>query len=156
MNTTYKVLIGVVVGLLVATGVGYLIARNTITSSTLGGVVGVGQVQTNTFWFVNGLYAGTSQQWNVSSAGVITTTGGITNSGTLTQSGAATLSGATVISGTAQVLQTTSSTLKIGTGVGNITGCLELGDSSSASTTVYITASGATVTATTTKPSACK
>ena len=78
MNTTYKVLIGVVIGLLVATGAGFLIARNTITTSSLGGVVGVGQVQTNTFWFVNGLFAGTSQQWSVSSAGAITTTGGMT------------------------------------------------------------------------------
>jgi len=78
MNTTYKVLIGVVIGLLVATGVGYLIAHDTITSSSLGGVVGVGQVQTNTFWFVNGLFAGTSQQWSVSSAGLMTTTGGLT------------------------------------------------------------------------------
>lgn len=76
MNTTYKVLIGVVIGLLVATGVGFLIARNTITSSTLGGVVGVGQVQTQTFWFYQGLYAGTTQQFSVNSTGQLTLGGG--------------------------------------------------------------------------------
>jgi hypothetical protein len=86
MNTTYKVLIGVVVGVILATGVGYLIARNTITSSSLGGVVGVGEVQTNTFWFVNGLFAGTSQQFAVSKTGAISVNGGtvIDSSGIIT------------------------------------------------------------------------
>ena len=139
MNTTYKVLIGVVIGLLVATGVGFLIARNTITTSSLGGVVGVGQVQTNTFWFVNGLFAGTSQQWSVSSAGAMTAAS-MTDSGALT------------VKGLAAVNQAASSTLQIGAPSG--TGCLEMGTASSGE--VYVTVTSSTIAATTTKPAICQ
>jgi hypothetical protein len=47
-----------------------------------------------------------------------------------------------------------TSTLRIGA-IAN-KGCLELGDSASTTTLVYITATGSTVTATTTKPAACR
>lgn len=143
MNINYKQMaIGLIIGVIVAVGAGYFISQSSLSHS-FGAVVGVGQVQTQTFWFYNGFYAGTTQQFSVSSVGALTAAG-VTDNGALT------------VTGNAQILQTTSSTLKIGTGVGNITGCLELGDSSSASTTVYITASGATVSATTTKPAACR
>ena len=89
---------------------------------------------------------------------------GITNSGTLIQSGAATLSGTTIVTGnltatgTVAISQPASSTLKIGnnnSGIG--VGCLVLGDSAGAtSSPVYITATGATLSATTTKPAICK
>ena len=76
----------------------------------------------------------------------------------LTSSGTNTLSGATTITGTANVSQTTSSTLKIGYNASGLEyGCLVLGDSEGAtSTPVYITATGGTITATTTKPAICR
>lgn len=76
MNTTYKVIIGVVIGLLAATGAGLLISHFAeSTSSNSLGAVGVGEVQTNTFWFYNGFYAGTSQQLSVAANGVLVDTG---------------------------------------------------------------------------------
>ena len=108
--------------------------------------------------FIEGLYAGTSRQLSVSNAGLLTTTGGITNSGAFAQSGAIALSGAVTMSGTAHVSQSASSTLQIGnTDSGVNTGCLILGDSSGAtSSPVYVTATGSSLSATTTKPAACR
>lgn len=69
-----------------------------------------------------------------------------------------TMSGAAVLSGSVKISSTASSTLQIGSttsGVG--TGCLVLGDSSGAtSSPVYITATGTTISATTTKPAICR
>lgn len=68
------------------------------------------------------------------------------------------VSGATVLKGTVNVSQSTSSTLIIGNtdnGIG--TGCLVLGNSNGVtSSPVYITAAGATISATTTKPAICR
>ena len=84
-------------------------------------------------------------------------------SSTLGVTGAATLSstlsaGASTFTGLTKVNQTASSTIQIGStasGVG--TGCLILGDSGGAtSTPVYITATGGTITATTTAPAFCQ
>lgn len=65
--------------------------------------------------------------------------------------------GASTFSDLVSVSDTASSTVKIGStadGVG--AGCLILGDSGSATATpVYITATGATITATTTRPAIC-
>jgi hypothetical protein len=83
---------------------------------------------------------------NISGAitGAITSTTGNFSS-TLNAEGLTTISGAT-------------STLKIGNNASGIAaGCLVLGDSGGAtSTPVYITATGATITATTTKPATCQ
>ena len=69
-----------------------------------------------------------------------------------------TMSGAAILSGSVKISSTASSTLQIGSttsGVG--TGCLVLGDSSGAtSSPVYITATGTTISATTTKPAICR
>ncbi len=56
------------------------------------------------------------------------------------------------------IKQSVSSTLKVGNDASGLdTGCLVLGDSAGAtSTPVYITATGATITATTTKPAICR
>ena len=108
--------------------------------------------------FIEGFYSGTGRQLSVSNAGLLTTTGGITNSGAFAQSGAIALSGAVTMSGTAHVSQSASSTLQIGntdSGVG--TGCIVLGDSGgTTSAPVYITATGAVLSATTTIPAICR
>jgi hypothetical protein len=84
-------------------------------------------------------------------------------SSTLEVTGAATLSStlsavAATFTGLTKVNETASSTIQIGStasGVG--TGCLILGDSGGAtSTPVYITATGSTITATTTTPDICQ
>lgn len=90
--------------------------------------------------------------------GAIAGTNG-TLSGTLAVTGATTLSGTLGVTGTttladATVLQTTSSTLRVG-GLNNI-GCLAIGSSGSTTTINYITANAGTITSTTTKPAACK
>lgn len=78
---------------------------------------------------------------------------------TLTVSGATALQGATTLSGITKVQASASSTIIVGgagTGGGYTAGCIKLGDSASAtSTPVYITATGATITATTTRPASC-
>ena len=68
-----QLLIGVAVGVIAALGIGFLVSSRSMSASSLGAnVVGVGQVQTNTFWFYNGLFAGTSQQWKVTGSGNMT------------------------------------------------------------------------------------
>lgn len=69
------------------------------------------------------------------------------------------VSGATTLSGTVQISNGTTSTLVVGksSGTGYLPGCLKLGDSGSAtSSPVYITVTGTTVSATTTKPAICQ
>ena len=73
-----QLLIGVAIGVVLALGAGFLVSRMSMGASNLGAVVGVGEVQTNTFWFYNGLYAGATQQFSVSSAGAVTAAGGVT------------------------------------------------------------------------------
>jgi hypothetical protein len=153
MNTTYKVLIGVVIGLLVATGAGFLIARNAITTSSLGGVVGVGAVQTNTFWFVNGLFAGTSQQWSVSSAGAVTSAGSTVN-GALAVTGASTLTGAATIGGLVTA-NGASSTVRVGK-ASAYAGCIELYDAAASGTLDYVYSSGTALVDTSSKPAFCQ
>jgi hypothetical protein len=53
---------------------------------SLGSISPAGQVQTNTTWFTNGIYAGGSQQFSVDSSGNITQTGTATTTLTLTSS----------------------------------------------------------------------
>lgn len=85
------------------------------------------------------------------------TTADLNATGAIALSGATAISGATTLSAAVNVSSATS-TVKIGNladGVGP--GCLILGDSASATATpVYITATGATITATTTKPVICR
>lgn len=57
-------------------------------------------------------------------------------------------------SSTVNVSQSASSTLAIGSPTK--TGCIAIGDSATSTITVYITASGSTISATTTKPSICR
>jgi len=61
--------------------------------------------------------------------------------------------GETTFTGTVSVSQSVSSTLTVGSSTK--TGCIALGDSTTSSV-VYITASGSTITATTTRPSICR
>ena len=78
-------------------------------------------------------------------------------SSTLSVTGATTLSDDLSISGVATISESASSTLYIGnTSASDNSGCLVLGDSSATGTAVYITATGATITATTTQPAACQ
>ena len=81
-------------------------------------------------------------------------TDAFTSEGTGTLSGATTLSGAVVMSNTVSVNQSTTTSLAVG-GVGK-TGCLAIGDSSSSTQIVYITATGSTITGSNTKPATCK
>ena len=137
----YKQLaLGALIGIIVTLGAGFL-----LSSTQLGAVVGVGQTETNTFWFVNGLFAGSSQQFKVDSSGNATFAGTATFTGAVSGISTSTLSSLSVFTAT-------HSTVKIGSATS--TGCLELGDSAG-SAIVYITATGATITATTTKPAAC-
>ena len=70
----------------------------------------------------------------------------------LTTTGTTTLSGSSAVA-----IDSATSTLKIGkTGDGIAPGCLVLGSSTATSSPVYITATGATITATTTKPAICR
>ncbi len=89
-------------------------------------------------------------------SGVATLSGGTTLSGANTVSGTSTFSGTNTFSGNTKVQQASTSTLYIGGA--DYTGCLAMGDSSAPTSTnvVYITVTGATVSATTTKPSICR
>ena len=53
-----------------------------------------------------------------------------------------------------EVIDTASTTIAVGGN--NKSGCIRIGDSANATNAVYIIASGATITASTTKPSACR
>ena len=76
----------------------------------------------------------------------------ITVTGDLTTTGTTTFSGASAVA-----VDTTTSTIKIGkTGDGLAPGCLVLGSSTATASPVYITATGATITASTTKPAICR
>lgn len=111
-----------------------------------------GDINTQTVWFVKGLTAGNPKvsaidsSGNVvapvtSSTGTFSSTLGIT--GRLSANAIANTFG-TVASSTVQV------------GAASKSGCLILGDSANGASVVYITATGSTVTASTTKPAACQ
>lgn len=102
-----------------------------------------GQVQTDAFLFVNGFAAGTSQQFLVDSTGALTTSGVLTSTGKLVASSIINTFGSTA-----------SSTVQVGGA--SKAGCLILGDSADGASVVYITATGSTLTASTTKPAACQ
>ena len=108
--------------------------------------------------FVAGLKAGSSEEEVIDSSGYWTGTLNLSSGDSITNAGVLTQSGAVTMSGTAHVSQSASSTLQIGnTDSGLNTGCLILGDSSGAtSTPVYITATGSSLSATTTIPNICK
>lgn len=124
-----------------------------------------GQYSTNYSYF-NGLTnsgetvlsGSVTQSGATTISGAATLSGGATLSGANVLSGTNTLSGATTITGIAAVSQTNSSTLKIGYNADGLKyGCIVLGDSAgTTSTPVYITATGATISATTTQPTICK
>ena len=80
--------------------------------------------------------------------------GGTTNYDSLGLSGTLDVTGAaTVASLVASGRVTSGSTAQAGKA--SVAGCLILGDSAAGASPVYITATGATVTASTTKPAAC-
>ena len=108
--------------------------------------------------FVAGLKAGSSEEEVINSTGYWTGTLSLSSSDSITNAGVLTQSGAVTMSGTAHVSQSASSTLQIGNTTSGVnTGCIVLGDSGGAtSTPVYITATGATITATTTIPAICR
>lgn len=71
--------------------------------------------------------------------------------------GAVTSGSDSTFAGTVSIQDTASSTLYVGdNGASDNAGCLVLGDSAATGTAVYITASGETVTASTTAPAACQ
>lgn len=96
--------------------------------------------------FVGGLTAGANDELSISSAGVLTTSAGIVNTGAITGSTA-------TFSGFVKAGSAASSTIQVG--AASKAGCLIIGDSSNGASPVYITATGATITASTTKPVAC-
>ncbi len=107
--------------------------------------------------FVEGLKAGRTNQFVISNAGVVTSSGALT-AGAITGT-TGTFSGA--ISGTTGTFtgfgkfgSAASSTVQVG--AASKSGCLILGDSANGASPVYITATGATITASTTKPLACQ
>lgn len=113
--------------------------------------------------FAAGIKAGSSAEEVIDSSGrwvgslLLGTSDSVTLAGTNTFSGATTISGAATFSSTVVIEKSASSTLQIGnSGAGVGIGCILLGDSGGAtSTPVYITATGATITATTTRPANC-
>ena len=103
----------------------------------------------------------------IDSSRILTVTG-MTNSGNSTISGTLAVTATTTLAGAVSVGTTTaptsgsallvrqsaSSTVYIGGA--SSAGCIALGDSANGANIVYITATGTTVTATTTKPAACR
>ena len=108
--------------------------------------------------FVAGLKAGSSEEEVINSSGYWTGTLNLSSGDSITNAGVLTQSGAVTMSGTAHVSQSASSTLQIGNTTSGVnTGCIVLGDSGGAtSTPVYITATGSSLSATTTIPNICK
>lgn len=110
--------------------------------------------------FTAGIKAGISETEVINSSGqFVYQVNGTTISGTTgTFSGTLGVTGVTTLSDQLKVSRTTLSTVQVGSiasGVG--TGCLVLGDSGGAtSTPVYITATGGTISASTTKPAICQ
>ena len=146
---------GVFQGAPIATSSNISVTGNlTVTGTSTLGIV------TGTSFAGSGAVSGAT----LSASGALTAgsinTGAITGTGALSvlsvSTGNITATGTVAFSGNVSIVQAASSTLYIG-GADN-TGCLALGDSSSPTSTnvVYLTASGSTVTATTTKPAACR
>jgi len=108
--------------------------------------------------FVAGLKAGSSEEEVINSSGYWTGTLSLSSGDSITNAGVLTQSGAVTMSGTAHVSQSASSTLQIGNTTSGVnTGCLILGDSSGAtSSPVYVTATGSSLSATTTRPAICR
>jgi len=127
-----------IVALVVGVVIGAMFAP---TSSNLGSVRFIQDK------FVSGLTAGLSDQLSISSAGVLTTSAGIVNTGAITGSTA-------TFTGFGKFGNAASSTVQVGAAAK--AGCLILGDSANGASPVYIIASGATITASTTKPAACQ
>ncbi len=75
MTITSKILIGLslLIGV-IALGVGFAALGN--QSSAGLGSAGVGHTETNSWWFYNGLFGGSNQQFGVSTGGTITDTTG--------------------------------------------------------------------------------
>ncbi len=141
MNTK-TIVIGAIV-VLAALAVGYAVglSHNSASFGTAG-VTNFTQVDAKSGFLVNG-------------TSVINSSAQLVGGVSTTQSAA--FGATTTVSGNASVVQSASSTFVIGSkGATNNSGCLELGDSSATGTIVYITASGATVTASTTKPAVCR
>ena len=105
-----------------------------------------GQIQTDAFIFLNGFSAGSTQQFNVDSSGNVTT------SGTLATGAVSGTTG--TFTGIGKFGSAASSTVQIG--AASKAGCIILGDSADGASVVYITATGSTITASTTKPAACQ
>jgi predicted ATP-dependent Lon-type protease len=134
----------------IALVVGFFVGQNVSHAPSLGAVI-----EQNTSLGVASL--------EISGTSVIDSSRGasftsVSNSGNSSVGGTLAVTGATTLSGAVNVASTASTTLQIGStasGVGK--GCLVLGDSGgTTSTPVYITATGATVSATTTKPAYCR
>lgn len=168
MNQTLKTALAVVLGIVIGS-IGYALVGNN-QSGQFGAPIGVSSITRypNSGLAARFMYIGTTMPTTAQTDGSFTSTGAATLSGTNTLSGATTLSGSTTLSATttatgfAQVsnpLGSASSTLYIGSssGTGYFPGCLVLGSSGGVtSTPVYVTATGTTISATTTKPAVCR
>lgn len=141
------------------------LATTTITDLTVSGaaalqstlaVTGASTIAALTASGTSTLATTTATLFSVSGAGTFSSTLGVT--GAVTLSSTLGVSGAATFSNAVNVDNTASSTVQVGSTADGIgTGCLVLGDSGGAtSTPVYITATGATITATTTKPAICR
>jgi len=143
MSQNIKIALAVVVGIVIAIVAGAILSNR---DAVLGGTV-----INNYPSFTNGLKAGSSNQLTITSAGVLSAAGITGTTGTF--SGA--VSGTTgTFTGFGKFGSTASSTVQVG--AASKSGCLIIGDSANGASPVYITATGATITATTTKPAACQ
>lgn len=98
-----------------------------------------GDINTQSVWFVKGLTAGASKVTAIDASGNVT---------------APVTSSTGTFSSRVTVGSTATSTIQVG--AASKSGCLILGDSANGASPVYITATGATLTASTTKPGACQ
>lgn len=162
MNQTLKTILAVVLGIVIGS-IGYALVGNN-QSGQFGAPIGVSSITRypNSGLAARFMYIGTTMPTTAQTDGSLISTGAATLSGTNTLSGATTLSATTTATGFAQVsnpLGSASSTLYIGSssGTGYFPGCLVLGSSGGVtSTPVYVTATGTTISATTTKPAVCR
>jgi hypothetical protein len=148
MSNKTKIVLLAVVALIIGIVIGAMFAPQ---GSNLGSVRLV-QDQ-----FVEGLKAGRTNQFVISNAGVVTSSGALTAGAITGTTGTFTgaVSGTTgTFTGFGKFGSAASSTVQVG--AASKAGCLILGDSANGASPVYIIASGATVTASTTKPAACQ
>ena len=145
MNNTVKIIIACVVAL----AVGYVLGGAGKVPSGLGATI-----YNRVIEFSEGITVDGTERIS-GTGGASFTTGAF--SSTLAVTGASAFTGAGTFSNTVAVVDSASSTLTIGSaGDSANSGCLVLGDSSATGTKVYITATGETISATTTKPAACQ